>query len=119
MAAEATTAAAGSAEYGLPAYPGTPVLVRVKKGEQAEYSPGQIVELRRGGLASQTAAALLPPVAGFVLGYALAGLPAPDSGVQAGAGLILMFALALGFYLFRRRRQPRLFFTIRRPALKT
>jgi positive regulator of sigma E activity len=98
-----------------PVCPENPVLARVKKGEEAELSPGQIVELRRGGLVSQTAAALLFPVAGFVLGYVLADLAAGEN--QAGAGLIGMFVSALCFYLFRRRRQPRLFFTIKPKAL--
>ncbi|MDR1444929.1 MAG: SoxR reducing system RseC family protein, partial [Treponema sp.] len=89
--------------------PGHPVLAKVQ--EEAEFSPGQIVKLRRGGLVSQTAAALLPPAAGFILGYVLAGLSAGEN--RAGAGLIGMFVFALGVYLFRRRRQPRLYFTIK------
>jgi hypothetical protein len=97
-------------------YPREPVLVQKPRG--AELMPGQVVELRRKGLVSQAAAALLPPAAGFVIGYTLAariippgGLPAGE-GVRAAAGVCFMFLAALGFYRFRRRYPAGSSFTI-------
>jgi hypothetical protein len=94
--------------------PGGPVLVARPPGPAPR--PGQTVELRRRGLVSQAAAALLPPGAGFAAGYTLAarllppggpelivGLPAGE-GARAAAGLCGMLLAALAFYGFRCRR---------------
>jgi hypothetical protein len=77
------------------------------------------VSLRREGLVSQSLRALLPPIAGFVLGYVLAarflppfGGPAQE-GLRALAGLSGMFLLALPVYFFRRRHQPAVSFSIK------
>jgi hypothetical protein len=94
--------------------PQGPVLV--KKPGGPELSPGQTVELRRRGLASQAAAALLPPAAGFVAGYTLAAriiFPMAGEGARAAVGVCCMFLAALGFYLFRRRYPAGSSFAIR------
>jgi hypothetical protein len=51
----------------------------------------------------QGAAALLPPALGFAAGFVLTGLFFPPSGegFRVAAGLVLMFLLASGLYLFR------------------
>jgi hypothetical protein len=73
-----------------------------------------LVGLRREGLVSQSLGALLPPLAGFALGYALALRFAPGGGpegAEALAGLAGMFLLALPVYFFRRR--PGVSFTVK------
>jgi hypothetical protein len=100
--------------------PQGPVLV--KKPGGPELVPGQTVELRRRGLASQAAAALLPPAAGFAAGYTLAARIIPSGeflagllageGARAAVGVGCMFLAALGFYRFRRRYPAGSSFTI-------
>jgi hypothetical protein len=77
--------------------------------------PGKTAAPGRGALVSQTLSALLPPIAGFILGYVLAArfLPLIPHGESAGegfralAGLAGMLLLALPVYFFRRQRRLR------------
>jgi positive regulator of sigma E activity len=98
-----------AADCKLGSVPAAPLLIRVKNTGGPELKPGEAVDLRRGGLVFQAVCALLPPTAGFVLGYVLAGhrLAGPV------AGLVLMFLTAFAVYCFRRRHQARVFFRIR------
>jgi hypothetical protein len=69
--------------------------------------------MSRAGLVSQALGILLPPGAGFVLGYVLAGYRPAAEGLRALAGLILMFVSACAVCFFRRRREAGGFFKIR------
>jgi hypothetical protein len=65
----------------------------------------------RGGLFSQALGVLLPPGAGFALGYVLAGRgPAepPPEGLRALAGLALMFLVAGAVCFFRTRGRAKI-----------
>jgi sigma-E factor negative regulatory protein RseC len=73
--------------------------------------PGQLVETKTvNSTLRQSLAALLPPPLGFVAGYAATALAFPGSGdpPRAAGGVLLFFAFAAVFYLFRRRYPPRI-----------
>ncbi|AEF81576.1 positive regulator of sigma(E), RseC/MucC superfamily [Leadbettera azotonutricia ZAS-9] len=64
---------------------------------ETEISPKMIL--------GQAFFALIPPLAGFIAGFLLAGLIFPSIGDpgKAFGGVILMFAGAFGFYFYRKR----------------
>jgi sigma-E factor negative regulatory protein RseC len=73
--------------------------------------PGQLVETETAASPlKQGLGALLPPLLGFVAGYALPGLaiPAPGEPLRAATGALLLFAVAGILYLVRRRHPPRI-----------
>jgi sigma-E factor negative regulatory protein RseC len=73
--------------------------------------PGQLVETGAGkrSLLAQGAAALAPPLVGFIAGFFLSGaiFPRAAEGLRAACGTALLFAAAAGFYYFRRRFPPK------------
>jgi hypothetical protein len=75
-------------------------------GDSNHLVPGQMVEtvIPWSSFFAQAAAALLPPAAGFITGFAAIGqiLPLSGDGPRAAGGAALMFAAGLGMYLFRR-----------------
>jgi sigma-E factor negative regulatory protein RseC len=72
-----------------------------------DLAPGRLVETGSGPrvLLRQGAAALFPPLLGFIAGFFLAGVLFPQSGeaLRAACGALLLFVAGLGFYFFRRR----------------
>jgi sigma-E factor negative regulatory protein RseC len=76
-----------------------PLNLPLETGQQVEteMSPKMIL--------AQGIFALLPPLAGFITGFLLAGRLFPSFGEPAKAfgGVLLMFAGAFGFYFYRRR----------------
>jgi hypothetical protein len=68
--------------------------------------PGQAAETADGRLWGQALAALLPLPLGFTAGFFLVPVffPAPGEAARAAGGVLLMFAAASGYYLFRRVR---------------
>jgi sigma-E factor negative regulatory protein RseC len=60
-------------------------------------------------LFAQGAAALIPPLLGFIAGFFLSGkiFPLSGEGLRAACGVLLLFAAAFGFYFFRRRFPPK------------
>jgi sigma-E factor negative regulatory protein RseC len=84
--------------------------IRAKNTLNQDLLPGHLVEaaLPPHLLLTQAAAALLPPLAGFIAGYTLAARALPPADApRAAAGALLMLLAALGFYLFRRRFPPK------------
>jgi positive regulator of sigma E activity len=85
--------------------------VKAEKTRNRELSPGQFVETGVSGktLLTQTLGALLPPATGFTGGYLATTLIFPSLGEasRAAIGLILLFAGAAGFYVFRRHFPPK------------
>jgi sigma-E factor negative regulatory protein RseC len=73
--------------------------------------PGQLVETETSASPlKQGLGALLPPLLGFIAGYAATGLAFPASGEpqRAAAGTLALFAVAGALYLIRRRFPPRI-----------
>jgi sigma-E factor negative regulatory protein RseC len=85
--------------------------VTVENSAGLDLVPGQLVETGSGPrvLLRQGAAALIPPLLGFIAGFFLAGIIFPQSAdaLRAACGVLLLFAAALGFYFFRRRFPPK------------
>ena len=79
--------------------------ITAENPEAFPLETGQMVELSAPGISllGQALASLLPPVLGFIAGYAIARLlfPGAGEGAFAGAGVILLFACA--FIVFRVR----------------
>jgi positive regulator of sigma E activity len=86
--------------------------VKAEKTRDRELSAGQFVETGVSGreLFVQALGAFLPPAMGFTGGYLAMGLAFPSLGEasRAAAGLVLLFAGAAGFYVFRRRFPPKI-----------
>ncbi|GHV92479.1 hypothetical protein AGMMS50268_29820 [Spirochaetia bacterium] len=76
-----------------------------------DLAPGRLVETGAAPrtLFAQGAAALAPPLLGFLAGFFSAGAIFPQSGdgLRAACGAILLFTAALGFYFFRKRFPPK------------
>jgi sigma-E factor negative regulatory protein RseC len=73
--------------------------------------PGQVVETETtASPLKQGLGALLPPMLGFVAGYAATGLAIPAAGepLRAAVGALLLFAVAGALYAVRRRHPPRI-----------
>ena len=72
-----------------------------------DLAPGQLVEtgFSPRALLCQGAAALIPPLLGFIAGFVFTGILFPKSGdaLRAACGALLLFAAAFGFYFFRKR----------------
>ncbi|GHV60210.1 hypothetical protein AGMMS49587_00850 [Spirochaetia bacterium] len=81
--------------------------ITAENSNNLDLVPGRLVETGAGPrtLLSQGAAALIPPLLGFIAGFFFAGALFPQSaeGLRAACGVLLLFAAALGFYSFRRR----------------
>jgi sigma-E factor negative regulatory protein RseC len=73
--------------------------------------PGQLVETETAASPlKQGLAALLPPLLGFIAGYAATGIVFPGAGepLRAAAGVLLLFAVAGALYVVRLHRPPRI-----------
>jgi sigma-E factor negative regulatory protein RseC len=73
--------------------------------------PGQLVETETvASPFKQGLAALLPPLAGFITGYAVTGAAFPTTGEpsRAAGGALLLFVAAAATYLIRRHNPPRI-----------
>jgi sigma-E factor negative regulatory protein RseC len=81
--------------------------VTAENRDGLDLFPGLLVETFSSpqALFRQGAAALIPPLLGFIAGFFLAGIIFPQSadGLRAACGVFLLFAAALGFYFFQRR----------------
>jgi sigma-E factor negative regulatory protein RseC len=87
------------------------VPVTVENKDNLDLVKGQRVETGSGtrSLFAQGAAALTPPLLGFIAGFFLSGkiFPLSGEGFRAASGVLLLFAAACGFYFFRRRFPPK------------
>jgi sigma-E factor negative regulatory protein RseC len=85
--------------------------VSAENRDGLDLAKGQRVETGSSprSLLAQGAAALAPPLLGFIAGFFLARMLFPRSGegFRAACGALLLFAAALGFYFFRRRFPPK------------
>jgi sigma-E factor negative regulatory protein RseC len=83
------------------------VLMTAENRDTLSLKPGQLVETEHSprGLLLQGLIVLLPPVMGFIAGYALvrAAFPAAGEGARAAGGAFLLFAGGTLTFLFRRR----------------
>jgi sigma-E factor negative regulatory protein RseC len=73
--------------------------------------PGQMVETETvASPFKQGLAALLPPLAGFIVGYAATGAVFPQAGEpsRAAGGALLLFAAAAAIYVIRRHKPPQI-----------
>ncbi|MDR2258193.1 MAG: SoxR reducing system RseC family protein [Treponema sp.] len=83
------------------------VLVTAENRDTLSLEPGQMVETENSpqGLLFQGLSTLLPPVLGFITGYALIQVlfPAAGEGARAAGGAFLLFAAGAVTFLIRRR----------------
>ncbi|GHT64064.1 hypothetical protein FACS1894110_03010 [Spirochaetia bacterium] len=86
--------------------------ITAENSDNLDLAPGRLVETGSGNrtLLRQGAAALSPPLLGFIAGFLLSGIFFPQSadGLRAACGAFLLFAAALGFYFFRKRFPPKI-----------